>query len=529
MDEGSLGFELFHSLGLSTFLIFLCTDAALVDRLRPMRTEHPVIIQGGMGIAVSGWELARAVSKTGQLGIVSGTAINSVLVRRLQDGDVGGHMRRALAAFPSQAVAQKVIETYFLEGGRAPGQAYKRPPMFALESPKLLLHTTVAASFVEVWLAREGHPGLVGVNLLEKIHTPNLACLYGAMLADVDYVIMGAGIPREIPGILDLFAQNEKASLKVPVAGSDDAVMYFDPRHVMEGMEFKPLKRPFFFPIVSSAVLAMNLKKKSTGRVDGFIVEGPLAGGHNAPPRGPMKLNERGEPIYGVRDEVSLADMAALELPFWMAGDYATPEKLKEVQAQGAQGIQVGTLFAFSEESGIDPKLRKEAVHAVLHEKAPEGGWIFTDPRSSPTGFPFKAARIPGSISEPAIYLARKRICDLGYLRHFYKKEDGTLGQRCPAEPVADYLKKGGLEEDTVGRKCLCNSLMADIGMPQIQAGGHREMHLLTAGDDLNKIARILKPGQESYSAVDVISYLMTEEKSQSASPTFIDKKLAHP
>lgn len=474
-----------------------------------MAFEHPIIIQGGMGIAVSGWKLARAVSQTGQLGIVSGTAINSVLARRLQDGDPEGHMRRALAAFPSQPIAQKIIESYFIEGGRAADKPYKRPPMFSVESPKALLQLTVAASFAEVWLAKEGHGGLVGINLLEKIHLPNPACLYGAMLADVDYVIMGAGIPREIPGILDLFAENKKAGIKVPCVGSDDVVSSFDPADVMETTELKPLKRPFFFPIVSSAVLAASLKKKSTGRVDGFVVEGPLAGGHNAPPRGPMKLNERGEPIYGERDVVSLAEMKELELPFWMAGDYATPEKMAAVRAQGAHGIQVGTLFAFSNESGVAPHLREEAIHTVLHTKAPEGGWIFTDPRSSPTGFPFKAARIPGSISEPATYMARKRICDLGYLRHLYKKPDGTVGQRCPAEPVNDYVKKGGLEEDTVGRKCLCNSLMADIGMAQIQAGGAKEVHLLTAGDDLNNVGRMMKPGKESYGAKDVINYLL--------------------
>lgn len=475
-----------------------------------MTVNHPVLIQGGMGIAVSGWKLAKAVSQMGQLGIVSGTAINSVLVRRLQDGDPEGETRRALAAYPDKEAAQKIIESYFVEGGKAKDKPYKRPPMFSVESPKSLLQLTVAASFVEVWLAKEGHNGVVGINLLEKIHLPNPACLYGAMLAGADYVIMGAGIPREIPGVIDLFAKNEKAGLKVPVAGStEDTITYFDPKAVMDGITFQPLKRPYFFPIVSSAVLAASLKKKSTGRVDGFIVEGPLAGGHNAPPRGQMKLNERGEPIYGERDEVALADMVALELPFWMAGDYATPAKMKAVMAQGAHGIQVGTLFAFSEESGVDTFLRNEAIHTVLHTPPPPGGWIFTDPRSSPTGFPFKAARIPGSISEPSTYAARKRICDLGYLRHCYKKEDGTIGQRCPAEPVQDYLKKGGLEEDTVGRKCLCNSLMADIGMPQIQAGGHKEVHLLTAGDDLNNIARMMKNGKETYHAKDVVNYLL--------------------
>lgn len=476
-----------------------------------MKYTHPIIIQGGMGIAVSDWKLAKTVSKTGQLGVVSGTAINSVLVRRLQDGDLDGSTRRAMQAFPSQSIAQKILDTYFIEGGRVKTQAYKRAPMFSVESPKALLQLTVVACFVEVWLAREGHNGVVGVNLLEKVQLPNLACLYGALLAGVDYVIMGAGIPREIPGALDLMSENKKATLKISVVGAtEDVLTSFDPQDVMEDTVLVPLKRPYFFPIVSSAVLAMNLKKKSTGRVDGFIVEGPLAGGHNAPPRGPMKLNEQGEPIYGTRDEVCLKEMSELGLPFWMAGFYATPEKLAEVRAMGAHGVQVGTLFAFSDESGVSEEHRRTTLTQILIQPAPEGGWIFTDPRSSPTNFPFKAARLPGTISGEELYQSRKRICDLGYLRHAYKKEDGTVGQRCPAEPVKDYVRKGGLEEETVGRKCLCNALMADIGMGQIQAGGAEELPLLTAGDDLNNIARMVKPGKTSYSAVDVISYLLS-------------------
>lgn len=479
-----------------------------------MQYNHPIVIQGGMGIAVSDWKLAKCVSQTGQLGVVSGTAINSVLVRRLQDGDLEGNVRRALKAFPSEVISQRILDLYFIEGGRSTQTPYKRAPLYSLESPLSLVQLTLVACFVEVWLAREGHQGVIGMNLLEKVQLPNLACLYGAMLAGVDYVIMGAGIPREIPGALDLLSQNQKASLKIPVAGAgSDSVLSFDPKEVMEDAVLAPLKRPFFFPIVSSAILAANLKKKSTGRVDGFIVEGPLAGGHNAPPRGVMKFNEKGEPVYGVRDEISMEDMRALELPFWMAGFYGTPEKLAEVRGQGAHGVQVGTLFAFANESGLKPEHREKTLNTILTQSPPEGGWIFTDPRSSPTNFPFKAARLSGTVSEEALYLSRKRICDLGYLRHAYQKEDGSVGQRCPAEPVKDYVRKGGLEEDTVGRKCLCNALMADIGMGQIQAGGIEELPLLTAGDDLNNVARMMSPGQTSYSAKDVIEYLLSPIK----------------
>ena len=40
-----------------------------------------------MGVATSGWRLARAVSQLGQLGVVSGTLLAVVLARRLQEGD----------------------------------------------------------------------------------------------------------------------------------------------------------------------------------------------------------------------------------------------------------------------------------------------------------------------------------------------------------------------------------------------------------------------------------------------------------
>ena len=78
----------------------------------------PSIIQGGMGAAVSSWGLAKEVAKCGQLGVVSGTALESVVARRLQDGDVGGYMREALKHFPYPAVTEHILEKWFLPEGR---------------------------------------------------------------------------------------------------------------------------------------------------------------------------------------------------------------------------------------------------------------------------------------------------------------------------------------------------------------------------------------------------------------------------
>lgn len=471
---------------------------------------HPQIIQGGMGVAVSGWRLARAVASLGQLGVVSGTLLPVVLARRLQQGDPDGDLRRAIAAFPFPAIAARVQAGYFRPGGIPDGVSYAAVPMPCAQSSSAFTELTVVANFVEVFLAKENHSGLVGLNLLHKIQFATLPSLYGAMLAGVDYVLMGAGIPRDIPGVLDQFAAGADAELPFDLAPSPSGTvpaaaprLHFSPRIFVNG-EPPLLHRPQFLAIVSSAVLATTLARKSNGVVNGFVVEGELAGGHNAPPRGPLQLNSVGEPIYGPRDVPELEKIRALGLPFWLAGASATPEKLAAALACGAQGVQIGTAFAFCEESGVDTTLKHEAIALVRAGRA----HVFTDPQASPTGFPFKVFGLTGTLYEPGVYAARERICDLGYLRQAFTKADGTLGYRCAGEPVEAYVRKGGDLADTPGRKCLCNGLLATVGLGQ-RHGTSQEPALITAGNDVTSLARYLPSGRESYHAADVMAAIL--------------------
>jgi nitronate monooxygenase len=464
-----------------------------------------------MGVAVSGWLLARTVAEQGQLGVVSGTALAVTLARRLQLGDPDGRLRHALSHFPVSSVVTRVLDAYYSPVPKAESEAYRLTPMPVLAPGRAFLELTVLANFAEVFLAKEGHRGVVGVNLLEKIQLPTLPSLFGAMLAGVDYVLMGAGIPRAIPGALDRLSRGETAELKIDVqgAGADEEFhATFDPVAFMEGVPMPELRRPYFLGIVGSATLAMTLAKKSNGRVDGFVVEGDTAGGHNAPPRGALQLSEAGEPIYGPRDVPDLEKIRALGLPFWLAGSYGRPGRLNDALAVGATGIQVGTAFAFCEESGISPELKERAIALSLAGVAK----VFTDPVASPTGFPFKVVELDGTISQAASYSARERICDLGYLRHLYRREDGSVGYRCPSEPVEDYVRKGGALEDTVGRKCVCNGLPATVGLGQVRSVTSCELPLLTAGNDVSDIAQFLEPGRTSYRAADVIRSLLQED-----------------
>jgi len=472
-----------------------------------MRTDLPVIIQGGMGAAVSDWRLANAVSSEGQLGVVSGVALGALLARRLENGDPGGHMRRALAAFPIKGAAQRIIDKYFIEGGKKSGDRFAVKPMAKMRTSRKVEELIVAGNFAEVFLAKEGHDNPVGVNFLEKIQVTTLPSLYGVMLAGVDYVLMGAGIPRYIPGILDRLAEGFDVEMKIDVKGltdEGDPLIRFSPKGFAKELVGK-LPRPDFLAIVSSHVLARMLATKANGEVDGFIVELPVAGGHNAPPRKRGEFNDDGEPIYGERDVPDLDAIAALGKPFWLAGGYGEPEQVASALADGATGVQVGTAFAYCNESGFTRDIKDEVI-----ERSRKGTLdVYTDAVASPTGFPFKVLQLDDTLTNERVYEKRTRICDLGYLRHAYEREDHSIGWRCPSEPVDDYVKKGGDIADTVGRKCLCNSLIANVGLPQIQRNGEVEGTLITSGDDALNVSRFAPEGSTHYSAADVIDYLL--------------------
>lgn len=75
----------------ASLVALLATTAHSFSVLRMATTTArsplvPRIIQGGMGIRISSWELARAVSQKGELGVISGTGVDTIMVRTLQNG-----------------------------------------------------------------------------------------------------------------------------------------------------------------------------------------------------------------------------------------------------------------------------------------------------------------------------------------------------------------------------------------------------------------------------------------------------------
>jgi NAD(P)H-dependent flavin oxidoreductase YrpB (nitropropane dioxygenase family) len=466
-------------------------------------SSYPTIIQGGMGIAVSSWQLAKEVSIAGELGVISGTAIDSVVARRLQDGDFSGDIRRAMAAYPHQDTIKEITDRFYIEGGRAEGKPYLDVPKLSIKGNLFSNKLLAVASFVEVWLAKEGHNGLIGMNILEKIQLAIPAQLYGAMLADVDYILIGAGIPAQVPHLLNEISQGNKVAMKVDVADTKDKhYLHFDPRTL--GLDNFPIKRPLFLAIVTSHALVAYLNKDEETKPDGYVIEYHVAGGHNAPPRAKNHVNDEGEAVYNELDIPNLEKIHASGSPFWLAGGYATPEKVKEAISYGAQGVQVGSLFALANESGFTNENRS----SILVSLADPTMRVMTDASASPTGFPFKVIQNNQTLSNDNLYKERTRICDLGYLRTMFQREKGGIGYRCPAEPLDNYEFKNGEVDQAQGSKCLCNALMADIGLGQVRPDGRTEISLLTFGSDLDGPRALKALHPDGWNAVQALNFL---------------------
>jgi nitronate monooxygenase len=440
--------------------------------------------QGGMGVYISTPFLANAVSRLGGYGTVSGVAPERILATILQRGDLGGHYRRALSHFPFPKISKLVLDEFYVEGGRKAGSPIRHAPVFSINPSRLLIALTICANYAFVWLAKEGHEKPVGINYLEKISMPHIYSIVGAMLAGVDFITMGAGIPLAIPDVLRAVLAGNVASYKIPVIGEKIKFhsMTFDPVDFFEG-DLPSMKLPDFIPIISSNLLAsIFMTKLPKGSVQGFCIEEPTAGGHNAPPRTRLTRDDGTVSLcYGEKDAVDYRKISQHGLPFWIGGSYASVEKIELALSLGASGVQIGTIFALSRESGMDESLRRRIISLAFEDKLR----IITDMRASPTGFPFKVVDLDGTLSEEKVY------------------KDGTIGYRCPASPPDDFLNKGGSESEAVGRNCICNGLISTASLSDTD-----EPPIVTLGDDFSFIKSLITNSNGSYSVRDVFEYL---------------------
>jgi enoyl-[acyl-carrier protein] reductase II len=114
--------------------------------------------------------------------------------------------------------------------------------------------------------------------------------------------------------------------------------------------------------VISSALFA---QKSEAAGVDAVVAEGFEAGGHNG------------------REETTILTLTelvrnAIKIPLIAAGGIATGKAILAVQSLGAEGVQIGSLFAASAESSANEAFKNEIVKTL------EGGTALTLKKLAP-------------------------------------------------------------------------------------------------------------------------------------------------
>ena len=419
----------------------------------------PELIQAGMGAHISCARLANATSRLGALGVVSSVGLRHIVLQQVRTGDA--ETIEIAKTFPIARYIEDLLS--YAPGGKRHTRA---TPIDVSDAVKgaLAKRLSVICAYIEVMRAKRGHRGMVGINVMWKCALTVLPSIYGALLAGVDAFLCGAGVPMELPEIVHRMRRGQNLDYD-PLTGTNTHVhMRIDDDDSADLLSSKPM--PKLIPILSNFAFCKRLldtwnKRVEGSRPDAFVLENHAAGGHNAQPRDKSEFGEA-DNINAYFDKV-----LALGVPVYVAGAFEHGGSRKDLlywQGRGAHGIQVGSRFALSAESGLRDDLKERTIQASREGTLQ----VLTDARLSPTGFPFKFVPVEGTLGDQSVRDQQKRGCDLGYLltSRTITQADGTEREvyLCPAMPEDQYVSLGGDLADTVGRLCLCNALLATAG-----------------------------------------------------------------
>ncbi|MDR3599200.1 MAG: nitronate monooxygenase [Desulfosporosinus sp.] len=184
----------------------------------------------------------------------------------------------------------------------------------------------------EIREARRLTKGIIGVNVMFAV-TEFAQLVHAAFDEKIDLLVSGAGFSR------DMFTWGKEKGIPV-------------------------------VPIVSSAKLAKLSEKLGAAAV---IVEGFEAGGH---------LGTDNRSIHDILPEV----IAAVSIPVIGAGGFVNGEDVAQTLKLGADGVQMGTRFALSKESGAALAWKEQML------KATEEDIVIIH---SPVGLPGRGIRNP--------------------------------------------------------------------------------------------------------------------------------------
>lgn len=320
-----------------------------------------------------------------------------------------------------------------------------------------------------------GDGGVVGMNIMVALFNQYEDSVLGSMDGGVDAIISGAGLPMALPEIAATHPRVNDVAL---------------------------------IPIVSSG-RAMEIICKRWSRSqrlpDAVVVEGPLAGGHIAWRKEEEALAPENK-LENLLAEVLEVAKNYGNIPVVAAGGVYTHEDIKKYLDMGCAGVQMGTRFLATYESGANQEYKQ-----MLVECKEEDIELATKP-GSPCGMIFRVLKNAPFYQE-ALQRARAPKCDKGYL-----------------------LNKGHCPSKYENEKtfCICNGLLSSINL-----NGPQEKNLYTVGQNAHRIDRIMsvhelmcelngnpiaqeKPQSKEYLAHELVPQLGLSANEQS-------EKLHHP
>jgi nitronate monooxygenase len=239
------------------------------------------IVQGGMGVGISLSGLASSVANEGGIGVISAAGIG------MREPDYIKNFREA----NKRALSKEIRKARSLTGG------------------------------------------IIGVNIMMAL-TDHESLIKVAIDEEADLIIMGAGLPLKIPGML-----------------KEEGYAGFHTKLAVK---------------VSSAKAARLIFQCWSSRYniipDAVVVEGPMAGGHLG-----FKREELGENMFSLSDLVQETVKALIpfevqygkEVPVIAAGGIFTGKDMFDIMEAGAKAVKLGTRFAATYECDASPVFKE--------------------------------------------------------------------------------------------------------------------------------------------------------------------------
>ena len=249
-----------------------------------------------MGVGVSAHRLAGAVAAEGGVGTISSVDLrhhHPDLMERTGKLPPGDAAKQAIDAANLEAITREITAAREVSGGR----------------------------------------GLLAINVMRAVNA-YAASVKQALEAGIDAVVVGAGLPLDLP---DLAQDHPRAAL-VPILS--------DARGVQ---------------------LVVKKWERKKRLPDAIVIEHPrLAGGH----LGAARIADLNDPRFEFENVIpqSLAFLRAAgierEIPLIAAGGIRSCEDIARVQSLGAAAAQLGTPFAVTQECDAHPEFKRVLAEA---------------------------------------------------------------------------------------------------------------------------------------------------------------------